>query len=121
MRYFRGCAKVKFPHLLCEDRIPGTRPLEDKNVRRLVEIFQIEGCQATEPENRIAAKISDDDLTNVLSKSNITQEDLVKSLEPPLLEFDPEVHLLCAQGKHRLEAAKECGLLSWVVELYIDC
>ncbi|KAH8691896.1 hypothetical protein BGW36DRAFT_362925 [Talaromyces proteolyticus] len=120
-RYFRGCAKVKFPHLLCEDRIPGTRALEEKNVRRLVELFQIEGCQAVEPEHRIAAKIRDDDLTKVLSKNDITQEDLLKSLEPPLLEFDPEVHLLCAQGKHRLEAAKKCGLDSWVVELYVEC
>jgi hypothetical protein len=120
MRYFRGCAEVKFPHLLCEDRIPGTRPLEEKNVRRLVEIFQIEGCQSMEPEHRMAAKISDDDLTNALSKSHISQEDLLKSSEPPLLEFGSGVHLLCAQGKHRIEAAKKCGLYSWVVELYID-
>ncbi|EED13961.1 hypothetical protein TSTA_101970 [Talaromyces stipitatus ATCC 10500] len=72
--------------------------------KRLVRVFEIEGCNCLEPEHHIAVQISDDILTQSLSRTHISLEQLKESSDPPLLDLGPDVKLLCTQGKHRLEA-----------------
>lgn len=118
-RYFCGYAKVKLHNLKCHpDNTIGFRQLDVENIKRLVRVFETEGCNRLEPEHHIAVKISDEMLMQSLSQTKISQEDLQDPSNPPFLEFGADTQLLCAQGRHRLEACRQFGEYWWVVELY---
>ena len=118
-RYFCGYAKVKLSNLTCQpDNTIGLRTFNPDNVKRLIRVFQTEGCNRLEPENHIAVKISDTLLQRTLLRMNIDQRELQDPAKLPFLDLGPDIQLLCAQGKHRLEACRQFGEYWWVVELY---
>lgn len=120
LRYFRGYAKIELQHLVFEDMdVIGSCEVDRKNVERLVEIFKIEGCGHLEPEHRVAAIIDAQILEEAAASSMVTNEMLLKEVDPPSLRFRQDIQLLCPYGKHRLLAAKVYGEKWWLVELYL--
>lgn len=121
-RTYRGRAKVSIHVLLFEsDNQMGSRPLDPKNVTRLLQIFQLEGCLRLEPEHHVPVLINIQVLNAVLGDARLQSGDLMTCKDPPKLNIN--VPLLCLHGKHRLKAANE--FLDphdkwWVVDLYLD-
>ena len=120
--HFRGSALINLKHLTFEnDQVPGTRPLDQRNVARLIQIFELEGCRRLEPEHHVPAVISEKTFRDALKRSKVSEEVLLQHDKPPQLRFDDAVRLTCLHGKHRLTAADEFllpGDKLWVVDLY---
>ncbi|CDM37259.1 unnamed protein product [Penicillium roqueforti FM164] len=58
LKYYEGCAIIKLQYLRFEtDNLTGTRQIAEKNVEKLLRMFEIEGCGNLEPEHRVAATI----------------------------------------------------------------
>lgn len=125
-RYYRGAAKVGINFLKFEDgTVPGGRFLDQRNVHRLVQIYESEGYRPLEPENRVPALISQEQLDIAMDISNVSQADLQSRTEPPELYFDSDNALLCLSGKHRVAAAAATESIrpadKWcVVEMFTD-
>ncbi len=121
-RAYRGRAKVPIHILLSEsDSQLGSRPLDPKNVARLLRIFQLEGCCRLEPEHHVPALINGQVLAAVLNDARLQPGNLMTCDDPPKLNIN--VPLICLHGKHRLKAANE--FLDphdkwWIVDLYLD-
>ena len=100
----------------------GTRPLDPKNVARLVKIFNLEGCFRWESEHYVPALINPKALYKALTAANRTAEDLFAVTEEPVsLELSDS--LICLHKRHCLEAAKqylETKDKWWVVDLYLN-
>ncbi|KAL2049567.1 hypothetical protein ABVK25_010146 [Lepraria finkii] len=118
-RHYRGSAKVKLKHL----RFDTSAFLDAKNVTRLTQIFELEGCHRLDLEHRVPATIKENVLQSTLRLSNITTVDLMRRI-PPKLELPTDVELDCLHGKHRIAAAKKFLYLPddkwWTVDLYAD-
>ena len=122
---FRGTARVKLACLRLDD--PSTEQkqfLHPKNVKRLKEIYAVEGCKRLVPEHHVPALISSQELAAPIRRSETSQAALFHCAddEPPELRL-PFEHLTFLHGRHRLEAAR--GFLSdgddwWTVDLYLD-
>lgn len=120
-QYYRGRAIIELRYLTIEcDAILGSRPLDKRNVKRLLNIFTVEGCASLEPENRVAATINAHVLELGLAQTGIKQEDLFNQIDTPCLFFDNAVRLVCVYGKHRLKAGEAFGEDRWLVELYLS-
>ena len=92
---------IEMRHLASErDAILGSRPLDCRNVERLQNLFELEGCANLEPEHRVAATISRHILQRGLAHTGIRQENLFGQVNPPRLVFEGDVSLVCAYGKH---------------------
>lgn len=98
----------------------GSRPLDEGNVDRLLDLFEIEGCGNFEPEHKIAALIDRQTLQTALSKSNLTMHSLLDPTKQPRLSFTTDIQLSCVYGRHRINAADAFGVKSWLVDLYLD-
>lgn len=119
--YFRGCAKVRLEHLDFEEGdIPGTRPEDSKNILRLQNIFKTQGCHKLDPNHYVAVRISEEKLRKSVSVSKTSQESLMRTIDPPELQFDEGTKLMCLFGRHRIKAAKAHHEDWWIVELYLD-
>ena len=81
-------------------------------------MFELEGCANLEPEHKVAATISEHTLQGGLAHSGIRKENLFDQVNPPRLAFKDDVRLVCAYGKHRLQAGESFGEYEWLVELY---
>jgi hypothetical protein len=58
--HYRGRAKISLHHLKFEDEnVAGGRTVDPKNIARLVEVFESEGCLRLEAENHIPALIGE--------------------------------------------------------------
>ena len=115
---FLGSAKIHLRHLLFEH---DKTFLDPKNIKRLTQIFELEGCHRLEVEHRVPAIIDDSVLRNCLVHSHITNVDVLKIPIPPTLELPAGVQLTCLHGKHRIAAAKAFLLPGdnwWTVDLY---
>lgn len=116
---FRGSAKIHLKHINfeCDDLY-----LDPKNVARLLQVFQLEGCFRLDLEHHIPAIIDEDELRRSLQKSGIASGDLFRRQAPPTLDLDTSTTTLkCLHGRHRIEAAKEHLLPGdkwWTVDLY---
>ncbi|TKA80621.1 hypothetical protein B0A49_04907 [Cryomyces minteri] len=123
--HYRGRAKVKLLHLAFEgEHVPGSRWVDEKNVQRLVQVFETEGCYRLEPEHFVPALVRQADLDHALAASGLTQAELLDcGTIPPTLSLPSQCSLLCLHGRHRVEAAhRHLGAFEkwWVVDLYID-
>lgn len=124
--YYKGMAKIKLGHLVFDNGdVKGGRCLDKRNVRRLVEVFRIEGCKPYEPEHRISALVSRQQLQEALDLSGILETDLRQQQSSPReLHFNTDRVLQCLYGKHRIEAAQIFHEDSrdkwWIIELYDD-
>ena len=121
-RAYVGKAKVALLDLVFDtSEVNAARPLDHRNVARLVKVFQLEGCLRLEPEHHIPALIQKSTLDDSLHALDLNPALLTTYGEPFRLTVDKP--LLCLHGRHRLAAAKEH--LSpedkwWVVDLYLD-
>jgi hypothetical protein len=122
LQFYRGCAIVDFNHLFFEEphEYVGVRQYDQKNVDRLIHIFEIEGCCNLEPEHRIAAVVDSSTFTNALSMTGATEEQLLDPASQIALKFNENARLVCVYGKHRLRAAEAVGESCWLVDIYND-
>jgi hypothetical protein len=98
-----------------------------KSKRRLLEVFELEGCRRLEEENFVEALITNDTLENALHRSGLSEGSFkVNSLAAiqgvgsiPKLDLDCAIQ--CLNGMHRVSAAKQYldnNDQWWVVKLY---
>jgi hypothetical protein len=124
---FRGKARVMLKVLyFSPERM---RDINRENVERLKEIFEEEGCLRKEPpERHVPVVIDIRELNRAIecSDSDTTLDTLLDNPGelPPLLKFPPNTRIECLNGKHRIQAAKECATLNplekwWIVDLYL--
>jgi hypothetical protein len=119
-QWYRGCAAIEIRHLAFESNaVLGSRPVDQGNINRLLNIFHLEGCANLEPENCVAAIISEQTLQSSLAHTGITREALFNRTNPPNLLFAEPTQLPCAYGKHRLKAGEAFGEDRWLVDLYL--
>ena len=119
---FRGTGRFELDLLDFEKSSPAVTP---DNVVRLRKIFRTEGCFPLEPENRIAAIVSEELLAALLNVSAITNEQLLENPNglPPMLKLPPGRRMRCLEGRSRVEAAKRVllpGNKHWAVDLYLE-
>ena len=71
--HYRGRAKISLHHLEFEDEnVAGGRTVDPKNIARLVEVFESEGCLRLEAEHHIPALIGETLLGGLLRDSSVT-------------------------------------------------
>lgn len=107
-----GCCKIWIRDLRYEESVEECRQLDQKNVNRLIGIYETEGCHRSHPHYRVPVLIDDDTFKRV-SRGY----DLDGCAPPQRLEY-PLTYL---HGRHRLEAAKaylDTRERWWTVDLY---
>ena len=121
---YRGTATVDIPQL----RLDQSRELLSlERVETLRREYTNRGCLRLEPANRIAALVSQQELANILSHSNLSPVMLLNGADtgdkPSKLVLPVNTALRVLHGQHRLEAA----LLHlppddawWAVDLFLD-
>ncbi|KAL6714243.1 hypothetical protein ACLMJK_007666 [Lecanora helva] len=118
----RGTAKIALDSLrFPEDPEEGF--CDPKNIKRLIQIFKLEGCLRLSPEHHIPALIDNDTLIQSLEQFEIPAENLFSAPTPPELSLPPGTTLTCLHGRHRIAAAHKFLLAGdrwWTVDLYID-
>ncbi|KAJ5715199.1 uncharacterized protein N7483_012380 [Penicillium malachiteum] len=118
-QYYKGSAVIPIRHIIFDtEDIVGQREFDEKNLDRLQQIFEVEGCWNLYPEYRIAVTIDQSDLDWSLVHSNVSLEVLMDPRERPLLEFRNGTKLRCIYGKHRIKASSMYGETTWLVDLY---
>jgi hypothetical protein len=121
LQFYQGCATIELRNLHFDaSPVLGTRPLDQGNVNRLIDIFEIEGCGNLEPEHKIAALIDQQILHTALSKSNLQPHSLLDPTNQSPLSFEGDIQLPCIYGRHRINAADEFGVKCWLVDLYLN-
>ena len=130
-----GVALDRSSHLVGTVRVPFSalsfnsepRQISRSNVRRLVSVFETEGCLRHDRENVLPAIIDDSALAAALQASSTSAEALRlqhDTVPPQQLTIPPPHRILCLHGQHRILAAKEyLGNENdwwWNVELYRD-
>lgn len=112
-RHFQGYARVELSNI----DIDCERDMTEENVRRLLDIFKLEGCRRDIPTNAISA----------LVETGVMHEQTTQNLEPLHTHTLPtelrtfKGRVLCFHGKHRVVAARR--FLSakddwWPVKVY---
>ena len=120
-RVFLGSVKYSLKHLV-EDTTANPRQTDQKNIKRLLNIYRLEGCLRLELENHVPAVVSHDQYQRIvatLPKGELQLRDLYE--EPPQANLAED--LVCLHGKHRLQAARRflgLGDKWWIVDLYTD-
>lgn len=122
-RAYLGRAKVLIHKLVFEaDKSCEARPLDGKNVSRLHNIFELEGCSRLDPDNYVPTLINRKVLADALGKGGSLDVSLGGCGELSLLEV--EEPLICLHGRHRLAAATRYFFQPeqkwWIVDLYLD-
>ena len=115
---YLGTAKIRIAYIACEGgSTQGQNDLDEKNVARLLRIFDIEGCRPEEWP--VDAVIWPDALEAALNHSNLSPNDLTGGGK--LLEFPDGAGVTCIHGKHRLAAGRYYlppNESWWTVKLY---
>lgn len=117
---FKGLAKVSLGAL--DFTHPAHRSFAKKNVRRLVQIFTIEGCQRLDDGNFIDAVAEETQLEALSgSLSECLHASPVRDWSRvPFLRIN---HLKCLTGQHRICAAQthlDVNDQWWIVRIYTD-
>lgn len=122
-RAYRGAAKVQIRHVLFEDNNQlGARPVDPKNVARLLKIYELEGCFRLEPEHHVPVLISSEALSAALRAAQLEAGSLMTCGEPPSLDL-PYFPIVGLHGIHRLKAANQHldpDDKWWVVNFYLN-
>jgi Protein of unknown function (DUF3723) len=123
LRYssFLGTAKVYLQHLQIDTS--NTFTLDEKNVKRILGIFEIQGCLRLDVENYVPVLISRGALEASFTESDVEPQDLYNYDDLKLLRFGEHVRLRVLHGRHRLRAAQhflQGDDRWWVVDLYDD-
>jgi len=122
-RAYLGRAKILIHKLVFEvDKFCEARPLDGKNVSRLHNIFELEGCSRLNPDNYVPTLINRKVLTGALGKGGSLDVSLGGCEELSLLKV--EEPLICLHERHRLAAATRYFFQPeqkwWIVNLYLD-
>ena len=116
--HFLGSAKL-FLELLHFEEAPEF--LNQKNIKRLEKIFELEGCLRLDPEHHIPVIIDLETLTQSLDQSDVRRGELFTSTTPPELLLPRRYRVNCLHGRHRVAAARNFLFASdrwWTVDLY---
>ena len=119
---YQGTAKVNISQIALHPSL--SQHLDQKNVERLCEIFDKEGCRRLNPHNHVSAVVSRQHLHNALQAARVSANEMMTN-QPnlyPHLQFSTG-QVECLHGQHRLKAGEEH--LSpidqwWAVDLYLD-
>ena len=119
--HYRGTAKLGLQHLTHRDNTDFT--LSEKNISRLVRVFETEGAQRLEPENFVPILFPQTRLQEVLRSNGVSQQDLLSDrTPPPLLRCAEDLQVVVLHGRHRLQAAEQCLSPAqgrwWTVDIY---
>lgn len=111
---FLGTFRVRVDNVT----LPGFSAREVQHVKRLEEIFQVQGCFRLDSRNRAEATINSSTWRSVSVRSSL---EAVSHRVPPELHIGTEETLSCFSGKCRLAAAR--GVLDgldrwWPVSIY---
>lgn len=111
-RAFCGSVKIPLDKLRGEELPHNPRQFDEKNVTRLLDIFNKDDCQRREPDNHVPV---------LIPRSALPEGPLRVGVDLQL--FNPDYPLTYLHGRHRLEAARK--FLSgndrwWVADLYSD-
>lgn len=115
-QHFEGSAKVPITQL---DFLPST--LDVKNIVRLRQIFNLEGCFRLDPANRIPAIVTQSEIKKALDHAKLQKSRLTKPNSIPLYLAFEGTKLLCLYGRHRIAAVKDvlnAGDRWWTIDLY---
>ena len=115
---YLGMAKIRISSIVYEGGSTlGQSDLDDKNVARLLRVFDIEDCR---PDDwPVEALISTDILAGALEYSALSQSDL--QTNGKFLQLPIGSHVTCIHGKHRLAAGRfhlPFDQSWWSVKLY---
>lgn len=121
-RAYLGKARIGIYQLtFALDGIYEARPLDTKNVARLVKTFEMEGCSRLDPDHHVPALISRIALSNAFPRVNSSGACKENFDDIPNIVVDEP--LVCLHGQHRLAAAAqflEPEDKWWIVDLYLD-
>ena len=115
---YLGSAKVPLHKIEFQDDDNAAnlaRPLDRKNVLRLISIFKLEGCRRLEDSNRVTAILDAETLRSAHARGSSPS----RSGEPPRIY--PELPIECLHGRHRIAAASSFLKLDdkwWTVDFY---
>lgn len=80
LQFYCGRAIIEIHHLEFEsDAILGSRSLDQGIMKRLQNVFALEGCANLKPKHRVAATVSQHTLQELLAHTEIRQEDVMGS------------------------------------------
>lgn len=123
-----GVAKISLEKLDFQNALRHEHREESKKaLKRLVNIFELEGCRRFEEEHFIDALISKTNFEISLHKAGLTESSSrlkwqsVHDKDGCIAELDPPGPVHCLNGLHRLGAAQEYldnNDRWWVVRLY---
>ncbi|KAF4763054.1 hypothetical protein N7455_003820 [Penicillium solitum] len=121
-RTYQGTAKVNISQITPHPSI--SQHMNTKNVERLCEIFDKEGCRRLDIYNHVSAVVSREHLHEALQAGRVNAGDMMTDQPSryPHLHFSTG-SIQCLHGQHRLKAG-EHYLPSidqwWTVDLYLD-
>lgn len=117
--HFHGSAKVDIHDI----SINYSQEVNPDTIKRLIKIFQTQGCARLDPANHVPVLVQRSVLDQALRDANASPSDLLQQFATnlPHISFPTEHKLNCVHGQHRLLAA-EAYLLPeerwWCVDLY---
>ncbi|QKX63195.1 uncharacterized protein TRUGW13939_10364 [Talaromyces rugulosus] len=119
---YQGTAKIDLDRISFHPNL--SRPIEQRNIDRLCEIFRQEGCRRLKVQNHITAVVSRESLQAALRAARKTPEDLLATDPKKFshLRFSTG-QVLCLHGQHRIQAGAEVlpeGDRWWTVDIYLD-
>ncbi|KAJ5249524.1 hypothetical protein N7524_011840 [Penicillium chrysogenum] len=121
-RTYQGTAKVNISQITPHPSI--SQHMNAKNVERLCEIFDKEGCRRLDIYNHVSAVVSRQHLHEALQAGRVNAADMMTDQPSryPRLHFSTG-SIQCLHGQHRLKAGEQY-LPSidqwWTVDLYLD-
>ena len=121
-RKYQGTAKINISQIALHPSV--SQHSDQKNVERLCEIFDKEGCRRLDVYNHVSAVVSRQHLHDALRAARVSTNEMMTN-QPnryPHLQFSAG-QVECLHGQHRLKAGEE--YLSpidqwWAVDLYLD-
>ncbi|PGG98898.1 hypothetical protein GX51_06545 [Blastomyces parvus] len=119
---YQGTAKINLSQIAFHPSL--SRELDQKNVERLCEIFNKNGCRRLDIQHHVTAVVSQQHLANALHAAHVTAHALMTNPPDryPQLQF-PTGQIRCLHGQHRLKAGEELLPPSdqwWTVDIYLD-
>jgi hypothetical protein len=127
---FLGIARIDLDQISFTEALDpdeNHRAKSQKDIARLLNVFELEGCIRSEDRNFIEGLISEDYLDTALSTAGISKESFEERSRLPIRHTDDIVHvrlrgpIQCNDGLHRISAAKQFldnNDRWWVVKLY---
>ena len=118
---YKGSVRIRLEHFDFSKDEPGV--LDKSVVKKLVSIFEGEGCFHQDSRHHVPAVIDREQLDLVIHSSGIRSDLLLGNVqtEVPELRFPSDFRLECLHGRHRVQAGREMvpPQLGWTVDLYL--